>query len=126
MATTSNLQNTKKEVSVAVRSDSQRPTGTEGVLVPTTPQDARLDEIELVKPFITSFKQSDLNYSETGFITYTIEITYASYKYKKYNSRARETFNIDLGNEYGNIQSTEPGSTRTPRQSGPPKSRGPA
>lgn len=126
VATTSNLESINNKVSVAVPDDSQRPTGTEEVVVPTTPQDARLDEIELVKPFITSFRQSDLNYSETGFMTYTIEITYASYKYKKYNSTARETFNSSLAIKYGNIQSTGPGSTRTPRQSGPPKSRGPA
>lgn len=62
-------------------------------------QKYRIDEIELVKPFITDFKQSDLNYGEGNFITYTIQITYASYKYKNYlldtpsyNERLKEKF----------------------------------
>lgn len=126
VATTSRLENPGDKRSVIVGEDPNRPTGTETQVVAATPQDARIDEIELVRPFITAFRQSDLNYSETGFMTYTIEITYASYKYKKYDSRARESFNSTLGIKYGNIQSTAPGDTRTPRQSGPPKSKGPA
>lgn len=60
----------------------------------------RIDEIELVKPFITDFKQSDLNYSDNGFITYTIQITYASYKYITYSSE-RESFNNTLKEQFG-------------------------
>lgn len=66
----------------------------------TTSNKYRIDEIELVKPFIVDFKQSDLNYSESGFITYTITINYATYKYSNY-SEARELYNSKLGIKYG-------------------------
>lgn len=71
----------------------------------------RIDEIELVKPYIVDFKQSDLNYSESGFITYTITINYATYKYSKYG-QDRVLYNSLLGHKYGQPPST--GRTRTP------------
>lgn len=71
------------------------------------PRSYRIDEIELVKPFIIDFKQNDLSYSDSGFVSYTIQINYASYKYSSYGND-RQQFNKKLKEKFGT-----PGSNST-------------